>query len=302
MDVDNQSSATQPIAASETESQAGLQPSTSSADSTATIAPPAATTTAPIATTAAPATATTTTSDDSSPPSYGSAVRQPIAVRPPPPQQPPPIDSATGRVLVTVEKPFVYGTAAFWLGKPPGEGSHSHRWSVFVRGLENEDLSYFISSVTFHLHSSFTQPNRQITTAPFELTETGWGEFIINITVEFIDSSLPPIHFSHLLKLFPPPTIPPSLQEPVMSETYDEFVFHQPYPAFYQTLIAGPTHRLVDHPFSAYWTTKQFAREENAAIVKLAAAVQQCRERTILQRHSLYKIEQDIQQLTTRIP
>lgn len=63
-----------------------------------------------------------------------------------------------GRVLERVDKPFVYGTAAFWQGKT--ESQNSHKWTVYVRGLENEDLSYYIKSVTFQLHTSFDQSTR----------------------------------------------------------------------------------------------------------------------------------------------
>lgn len=53
------------------------------------------------------------------------------------------------------------GTAAFWLGKvdrKPEE--HSHRWTVYVRGAHNEDLSYFIKRVTFQLYQTYENPNR----------------------------------------------------------------------------------------------------------------------------------------------
>jgi YEATS domain-containing protein 4 len=39
------------------------------------------------------------------------------------------------------------------------------------------------AQVTFHLHSSFNQPQRVMHSPPFELTETGWGEFEIGVTV-----------------------------------------------------------------------------------------------------------------------
>jgi transcription initiation factor IIF auxiliary subunit len=74
------------------------------------------------------------------------------------------------------------------LGTAAGSSSaqqHSHRWSIYVRGLENEDLSYYIKSVTFHLHASFNDPVRCIEQAPFEIHETGWGEFTVQIVIEF---------------------------------------------------------------------------------------------------------------------
>jgi transcription initiation factor IIF auxiliary subunit len=63
-----------------------------------------------------------------------------------------------------IERPFVYGTAAFFLGKS-AEEQHSHKWTVYVRGLDNEDMSYFIKRVQFQLHSSFKEPVRSTTSS-----------------------------------------------------------------------------------------------------------------------------------------
>lgn len=49
--------------------------------------------------------------------------------------------------------------SAFWQGKVP-ENVHSHRWTVYLRALEHEDLSYFIEHVTFHLHPTIPNPVR----------------------------------------------------------------------------------------------------------------------------------------------
>ena len=51
----------------------------------------------------------------------------------------------------------------------------------------NEDLSPLVKKVVFQLHHSFQEPVREILQQPFELTETGWGEFEITATVHFVD-------------------------------------------------------------------------------------------------------------------
>lgn len=52
--------------------------------------------------------------------------------------------------------------------------------------------------------------------APYEVTETGWGEFEIKIVVTFkACSGLEPVTLSHMLKLFPPQGIAPSTKKPV---------------------------------------------------------------------------------------
>lgn len=63
--------------------------------------------------------------------------------------------------------------------------SQSHKWTTYVRSANNEDLSVLIKKVVFQLHPSFANPTRSIEVAPFELSETGWGEFEIGITIYF---------------------------------------------------------------------------------------------------------------------
>lgn len=61
----------------------------------------------------------------------------------------------------------------------------SHRWTVYVRGATNEDLSVVVKRAVFQLHSSFNNPMRVVESPPFELSECGWGEFEIAITLHF---------------------------------------------------------------------------------------------------------------------
>ena len=249
-----------------------------------------------------------TASDDPSSLSSASAPAGSTALtaiaRPPTTAPPPPLNPATGRYQCTIEKPFVYGTAAFWLGKQQSAidaATHSHRWTVFVRGLDNDDLSYLIKHVVFTLHSSFAQPARTITQPPYEVTETGWGEFAIAIAIHFHHPALQPVHTSHLLKLFPPPLVTPTTKKPVMSEVYDELVFVNPTPDVYGVLVSGPVQRFADHPFSGWWTTKEFARDENAQLVKLVEVNELVKERVRRERHRLWKVEQEIAQITNRM-
>ena len=43
-----------------------------------------------------------------------------------------------------------------------------------------------VPQVTFGLHPSFAQAQRVCTRPPYEVTETGWGEFDITITVRYL--------------------------------------------------------------------------------------------------------------------
>ena len=80
--------------------------------------------------------------------------------------------------------PVCVGTVGFWLGKKASE-EKSHRWTVYVRGARGLDISHAIDRVTFRLHPSFTNPERVLSAPPFELTETGWGEFDIGVVLHF---------------------------------------------------------------------------------------------------------------------
>ncbi|KAA1088906.1 NuA4 histone H4 acetyltransferase complex and the SWR1 complex subunit [Puccinia graminis f. sp. tritici] len=138
-----------------------------------------------------------------------------------------------------IHRPIVYGSVATMIpveeriAKP----DHNMRWTVAVRSAASpapgsailegraipgdviggcDDLSYFIKKVTFKLHESYPNPLRVVDKAPFELTETGWGEFVINITIHFLsESAEKAIQLQHPLKLHDPTADPNSLIPPV---------------------------------------------------------------------------------------
>lgn len=88
----------------------------------------------------------------------------------------------------TVCLPIVYGSIAFFLGKKADE-YHTHKWTLYLRGPNDEDLGVCIQKVVFQLHPSFAQPVRELTDPPFEVTERGWGEFEAQIRIVWKDSS-----------------------------------------------------------------------------------------------------------------
>jgi transcription initiation factor IIF auxiliary subunit len=62
-----------------------------------------------------------------------------------------------------------------------------------------------------------------LTTPPYEVSESGWGEFSIKITVSFIEEAGPkaqPVEFLHHLKLFPPQGQHPSTAKPVSADIH----------------------------------------------------------------------------------
>ncbi|KAM0756658.1 yeats-domain-containing protein, partial [Meredithblackwellia eburnea MCA 4105] len=175
---------------------------------------------------------------------------------------------------VSVFRPIIYGNSTVLLEPhEKGDTDHTHRWTVGVRTDQiggADDISYFIKKVTFKLHDSFPQPLRTLEKAPFEVTETGWGEFDIVIKIFFVpEAAEKPISFSHHLKLHPwplptpapakliktdedgaSPPIPAAPEDepvqpiisPVHSWQYEEIVFSEPTETFYAVLLSkAPT-------------------------------------------------------------
>ncbi|CAK9224410.1 unnamed protein product [Sphagnum jensenii] len=142
---------------------------------------------------------------------------------------------------VELTVPIAYGTISFWLGKK-AEEFKSHKWTVYVRGANNEDLGVVIKRVVFQLHPSFSNPTRTVEGPPFELSEAGWGEFEIGITIFFqSDVAEKPLELFHHLKLYPEDESgPQTTKKPVVVESYDEIVFSEPSEALYARISNHP--------------------------------------------------------------
>jgi len=141
----------------------------------------------------------------------------------------------------------VFGSVAETMTKK-NEHEHTHQWTVYVRGINNEDISYYVKKVQFKLHESFAQPNRGnrgergrtanvlallfiylflempvVEQFPFEVTETGWGEFDIQIKLTFQDTAEKPIVLYHHLRLYATQDTV-TKGNAIISEYYDEIV------------------------------------------------------------------------------
>ncbi|XAR72753.1 hypothetical protein NMG60_11019496 [Bertholletia excelsa] len=221
-----------------------------------------------------------------------------------------------------ISVPVVYGSVAYWLGKKASE-FQSHKWTVYVRGATNEDLAVVIKRAVFQLHASFNNPTRVVESPPFELSESGWGEFEIAITLHFhSDVCDKPLHLFHHLKLYPEDeTGPMSTKKPVVVESYDEIVFTEPSEGFFARVQNHPAvivPRLPpgfslppvtiedadkkkrgdtkDSPLSQWYTNFSEADE----LLKLAAARQQVQAHIARLRRQLSVIDgQQHQQLKT---
>ncbi|KAH7931162.1 yeats family protein [Leucogyrophana mollusca] len=165
---------------------------------------------------------------------------------------------------LTIHRPVIYGNTATVLTPKERESlnfpDHTHRWTVAVRSAASapdsdivggaDDLGYFVKRVTFKLHDTYTNPTRHVDKPPFEVSETGWGEFEIQIRITFItESGEKPITLYHHLKLHPwsvtgDPEIPSPENAmrmgPVHSWQYDEIVFSDPFQSFLNILTDHP--------------------------------------------------------------
>lgn len=122
--------------------------------------------------------------------------------------------------------PLVLGTVSFWLGKKADE-YHSHRWTTYVRHPEGKSLSQVVDHVIFQLHPSFPDPTRKVSQEPYEVSETGWGEFEIVATVHFAERlKLDPVSVPYPLKLYPEGSdgSQQNTKRPVVKERYEEIV------------------------------------------------------------------------------
>ncbi|MCL4148102.1 UNVERIFIED_CONTAM: hypothetical protein GTU68_052541 [Idotea baltica] len=149
-----------------------------------------------------------------------------------------------GRIKgLTIVKPIVYGNFARYFGKKREEDGHTHEWTVYVKPYNNEDMSTYVKKMHFKLHESYSNQNRVLTKPPYEVTETGWGEFEIIIKIYFHDPNERPVTLYHILKLFQSGmTVPPPLplggefKKPLVSEFYEELLFQDPSALMQQLL------------------------------------------------------------------
>ncbi|KAJ9151925.1 Histone acetyltransferase subunit [Pleurostoma richardsiae] len=155
-----------------------------------------------------------------------------------------------------VFRPFIYGTTARPFDdktnpKPAGvPDDHTHSWQVFVKGVDDTDITYWLKRVQFKLHESIPNHVRMIDGEPgkpFVVNETGWGEFEITIKLYYVsESGEKPQTLYHHLRLHPygrTDAEREAMREngEVVAWTYEEQVFNEPYEAFYEVLTSGAT-------------------------------------------------------------
>ncbi|CCU76023.1 transcription initiation factor IIF auxiliary subunit/AF-9 protein [Blumeria hordei DH14] len=152
---------------------------------------------------------------------------------------------------VQIYRPFIYGTTskAFSAENPKPVGTpaeHTHSWTVFVKGVDDADISYWCKKVQFKLHDSIPNHLRTIEDVPpggaFETHATGWGEFDISVKIYYVpESNEKPQSLYHHLVLHPYGESEEERekmrkQPEIRAWVYEEQLFNEPYENFYNLL------------------------------------------------------------------
>ncbi|KAI8831771.1 yeats family-domain-containing protein [Chytriomyces cf. hyalinus JEL632] len=185
-------------------------------------------------------------------------------------------------------------------GPPPSDPSHTHRWTVFVRGANDGDISPIIKRVSFKLHESFVPPVRVNGSPPFEVTETGWGEFEILIKLSYADSQEKPLPLFHQLQLYPKDKDPDPDAEyaklPITSEHHEEIVFNEPHEEFNE-----PLRRYRAQVIANSGKTPQLEASETKRLYsindKVLADIEKWKSKLAAAQHTKKKLENDIRSL-----
>lgn len=62
-------------------------------------------------------------------------------------------------------------------------------------------MSAYVKKIHFKLHESYTNQNRIVVKPPYEISETGWGEFEIVIKIHFHDPNERPVSLSYYIAI-----------------------------------------------------------------------------------------------------
>lgn len=103
------------------------------------------------------------------------------------------VDSLNAPVPAVYMKSIVYGFVRFHLTR--AESREWHCWSLFLQSNTGQDLSTFISKVSFIIHPDFTLNVRSIYEPPYEISVLGQLSFDAYIHVFYRDPQLPPSFF-----------------------------------------------------------------------------------------------------------
>ena len=181
-----------------------------------------------------------------------------------------------------VEFPLVVGN----LSNKVAVDSHGkmYQWKLYVRSpLPQEIFAKSIAKVVFDIHESFADSNRAVESpGPFEVSESGWGEFTAGVIVHFSHGGV--FRTSHQIKLFRRDDEPENEAQPI--ERHERYKFVQiPAEMLSSELLAAIAEYRANYDPTA--ENAQIARLE-AVCEGLRADIKQNAERLVeLQQQAL---------------
>ena len=199
---------------------------------------------------------------------------------------------------------------------------HTHQWSVFVRGVDGEDISYWLRKVQFKLHETYPNSLRTIEAPPFEVTETGWGEFEVQIKMYFVpEAAEKPQTLWHFLRLHPwqgDLELQKERRDAISSQVYEEIIFNEPTEMLYDVMTSGAPvasrgkskgskvtskaggHRTAELPQSDSQDNPYSQRAEGAELVRLSEARKTVEKMIAEEREKLAEREKTMAELNNR--
>jgi len=200
---------------------------------------------------------------------------------------------------VCIVKPIVYGNSAKYFGKKREEDGHTHSWTVYLKPYHNEDMSVYIKKIQFKLHESYANPIRVVTKPPYEVTETGWGEFEVVIKVFFHDANERPLTIYHPLRLFQTENNIILGKKPVVSESYDEMIFQDPSVMLHSLLTSNRQLTLGAHKHETDFEEKEkeTMKQLNNAKQKIQTEIKELKERFKSSREAIKIFRDEIRKL-----
>lgn len=205
---------------------------------------------------------------------------------------------------ISISVPVLYGNSAKKMTpeqrteRTPAD--HTHIWTVFFKpALNNVDLTPLIKKVTFKLHDTYENSVRSVEKPPYQVTETGWGEFEIIIKVHFHAGSELGINeknfqIFHALKLHPyNPQAPARDNGEVYSVLFDELVFQEPTETTFEILTKKPLNLLPYKHSDPNKSDQEFLRtDETDECGRMDVYIAKVKEEIEKQRNEYKELEQ----------
>ena len=133
------------------------------------------------------------------------------------------------------------------------------------------------------------------------MSETGWGEFEVGITVYLRHAAAAPVHLVHKLKLYPSQQGSMEAHKPVVDEHYDEIVVNvaPADAAIANALLAGPRRGAPPYPYQEYFGS--FSAEDDIARLQAARQYLQDRKLELQDRLLRAQVETDREREEVRV-